>query len=190
VANGGIDALAKAVVEMEGSLLLNSVNMGMVRDLGKWNVGHLIWAGQRGATSVWYKDRYWAGWSTQQESYEGLKRDLVAKANRGMTIAEAFRMYAPSFENNTANYIAFVSSRVGYPPDTPLSTAIAGGPYSPLPSGTVVLASNGAEPASGDYTGSGLLTIGDESGGAGDGSLNPAALAIIAGAAVLAIALG
>lgn len=109
-------------------MLPNSVNMGMVREYGKWNVGHLVWAGQIGATKLWYKDRDWAAWPTQADAYAGLVRDLQAKARKGMTMAQAFTAYAPPSENNTAAYIAFIESRTGYPASTPLSSVLAGSP--------------------------------------------------------------
>lgn len=191
----GIDKLVAAVIEMEGSMSSNSINMNMVRNYGRWNVGHLVWAGQRGAIPIYIKDRNWAGWSSQAEATEGLKRDLLAKARAGDTIREAFKKYAPAFENDTAKYIAFVSSRVGYPPDTPLNTVIAGGASaSPLPSGTVVAGSGGgayiptpipnAYGGDFDYTGSG--TYNTDTPDAGDNGMVIAA--VLAGAAILLIA--
>lgn len=182
----GIDKLVAAVIEMEGSMSANSINMNMVRNYGKWNVGHLVWAGQRGAIPIYIKDRNWAGWSSQAEATEGLKRDLLAKARAGDTIREAFKKYAPAFENDTAKYIAFVSSRVGYPPDTPLNTVIAGGASaSPLPSGTVVAGSrSGASLPTPYYTG-GYIPA-DDTPDAGDNGMVIAA--VLAGAAILLIA--
>jgi hypothetical protein len=178
----GIDKLVAAVIEMEGSMLPNSINMNMVRNYGRWNVGHLVWAGQRGATPIYIKDRNWASWSSQAEATAGLQRDLLAKASRGMSIRAAFEAYAPAFENDTENYIAWVSAKTGYPPDTPLSTVIAGGgPASPLPSGTVV-ASGSAEYPSGTY---GTYDP-NADGESGDNGMVIAAVA--AGAALLLIA--
>lgn len=192
----GIDKLVAAVIEIEGSLLPNSINMNMVRNYGRWNVGHLTWAGQRGATPIYIKDRNWASWSTKEDAIAGLQRDLMAKAREGYSIRKAFSIYAPAFENNTANYIAFVSNRVGYPPDTPLNTVIAGGgSASPLPSGTVVAGSGGGalvptpfNPGSYggdiDYTGSGTYNT-DGTPDTGDNGMVIAA--VVAGAAILLI---
>jgi len=124
----GIDTVAQAVIQMEGSMLPNSINMSMVRQYGLWNVGHLIWAGQIGAQKVWLKDRYWAGWPSQSEAYAGLVRDLSAKARAGYTIEQAFRIYAPPSENDTGAYIAHISASTGYPSSTPLASVISGSP--------------------------------------------------------------
>lgn len=127
-AGSGIDTVAQAVIQMEGSMLPNSVNMSMVRKHGLWNVGHLIWAGQIGAQKVWMGDRNWAGWPSQAEAYAGLVRDLGAKARAGYTIRQAFEKYAPPSENNTEVYIAHISAATGYPDSAPLSSVISGSP--------------------------------------------------------------
>lgn len=124
--------VVQAFIRMEGSDLANSINQTMVRNFGKWDVGHLVYAGQAGATPIWINDRNWAGWNSREESVEGLRRDLKAKANKGMTLAQAIAVYAPASENQTQTYITNVSQWSGWPPDTPLSTIVAGGSPDPM----------------------------------------------------------
>ncbi len=50
-----------------------------------------------------------------------LEHDLAIKINRGMTLTSLLTMYAPPSENDTATYIAHVSSWTGIPTDVPLN---------------------------------------------------------------------
>jgi hypothetical protein len=189
-----LNPIADAIVKMEGADLPNSINMHMVRDYGLWNVGHIVWANQYGATKVWIGDRWWAGWPTREDSYAGLLRDLSAKARAGMTIGEAMYKYAPSKENNTENYIQYISQQTGWSRDTPLASIL---------DGTVVPAGN--SPASGQDTpptdndsdsNSGTPPgvngdVGTANGGGGGGggetiSLDTSDPAFLAGAAIVA----
>lgn len=113
--------LADAIVRKEGSFLDNSVNMRMVREHGLWNVGHLVWAGQRGAVPVNINGRLWAGWPSMEESYEGLMRQIRLDAARGKTLEEFIYKYAPPNENNTEAYIRDVSAWTGIPRRMPLN---------------------------------------------------------------------
>lgn len=121
-----LNPIADAIVRMEGADSPRSVNMTMVRNFGLWNVGHLVWANQYGATKTWVGDRYWAGWPTREDAYAGLLRDLGAKARVGHTIESAMYKYAPPKENNTANYIAYIEQQTGWSRNTPLSAIVAG----------------------------------------------------------------
>lgn len=113
--------LADAIIRMEGSMLPNSINMRMVREHGLWNVGHMVWAGQRGALPVNINGRLWAGWPSYEESYEGLMRQIRLDASRGLTLEQFIAKYAPPSENSTATYIANVSAWTGIPPNTKLA---------------------------------------------------------------------
>ena len=121
-----LNPIADAIVRMEGADDPKSINMALVRQYGLWNVGHLVWADQYGATKVWMGDRDWAGWPTREDAYAGLLRDLAAKARVGHTIESAMRKYAPAKENNTENYIQYIVAQTGYPRTTPLSSILAG----------------------------------------------------------------
>ncbi len=114
--------LAEAIIGKEGSMLPNSVNMRMVREHGLWNVGHLVWAGQRGAVPVNINGRLWAGWPSYEESFEGLMRQIRLDASRGLTLEQFIYKYAPPTENDTERYIADVSMWTGIPPGVPLSS--------------------------------------------------------------------
>lgn len=111
------EQIAEVIIEQEGSMLPGSVNMTMVSRYGYWNVGHLVWAGQRGAVPVRIGSRTWAGWPTYEEAYAGLVRQIRLDASRGMTLSQFVSKYAPAYENRTDDYIAYVSSRTGIPPD-------------------------------------------------------------------------
>ncbi len=161
-----LDTVAAAIIRMEGSELSNSINAHMVSTYGLWDVGHLVYAGQSGAVPVFIRDREWAGWPTRDESYQGLLRDLMAKANRGMTIRQAIAMFAPSFENDTAQYQANVEAWTGYPLDTPLIDVVYGTAGTP-----------------------GALPGGLYPGETDAGLSNTATLALLAGAGLLLLAL-
>jgi hypothetical protein len=57
-----------------------------------------------------------------------LENDLGIKVNRGMTLTGLLSMYAPPSQNDTAAYIANVSSWTGLPTNVPLNTLDANGP--------------------------------------------------------------
>jgi hypothetical protein len=116
--------LADAIIRMEGSMLPGSVNMTMVAQHGLWDLGHLVWAGQKNAVPVVINGRAWAGWPTYDEAYAGLIRQIQLDVSRGMTLSQFIAKYAPSSENNTAVYIANVSAWTGIPPDARLSDVL------------------------------------------------------------------
>ena len=105
-------------------MLPTSVNMRMVREQGLWNVGHLVWAGQRGAVPVNVNGRLWAGWPTYNDSYAGLVRQIRLDASRGLTLEQFIYKYAPPTENRTSSYLSFVSQRTGISPQARLADAV------------------------------------------------------------------
>lgn len=123
-----IHSLANAIIRMEGSDQPNSVNQRMVREFNRWNVGHLVWAGQRGAVPVYIAGRNWAGWPTREEAYEGLLRQIRLDASRGQTLEQFISKYAPPTENATHTYIANMEAWVGVPRTTLLSSIVSGTP--------------------------------------------------------------
>lgn len=164
--------LADAIIRQEGSMLPNSVNMRMVREHGLWNVGHLVWAGQRGAVPVNIGGRLWAGWPSYDEAYEGLMRQIRLDASRGLTLQQFIAKYAPETENQTATYIANVSAWTGIPPDMQLA-ALPGTGASPSPLIYAEL----------DYQ------AGDEFGATETAGISGAAAILMAGAVAIAIAI-
>jgi hypothetical protein len=121
-----LNPVADAIVQMEGAYNPNSINMAMVAQSGLWDVGHLVYAGQAGAQPVTINGRAWAGWPTPEAAYDGVLRDLMAKARVGHTVESAIGKYAPPSENNTQQYIAFIESQTGVPRTTPLASLVEG----------------------------------------------------------------
>jgi hypothetical protein len=114
------DTIAAAIIRQEGGDKPKSVCQALVRSYGTWNVGHLVWAGQRGAKPCGIGGRMWAGWPTREASVEGVKRDVAAKIRRGDTLRQLITAYAPPIENATALYVRNVESWTGLPLDTQL----------------------------------------------------------------------
>jgi hypothetical protein len=111
--------LAEAFVKQEGSESHpKSVHNQMVKQFKRYNVGHLVWAGQRGAIPVQTRPtgRKWAGWETREASIQGLERQLLIYARRGLTLADAIFVYAPPIENNSQAYLQNVSKWTGILP--------------------------------------------------------------------------
>jgi hypothetical protein len=119
--------LAEAFVKQEGSESHPmSVHAKMVREFKKYNVGHLVWAGQRGAIPIQVRPngRKWAGWNTREESIQGLERQLLLYARRGLTLAEAIFTYAPPIENNSEAYLKNVVKWTGILPHEKLKKVL------------------------------------------------------------------
>jgi len=111
-----VEAITEMIVLIENGTVPGSINRKMVMEHGLWNLGHLMFAGQKGAVAVHY-GRDWAGWGSMEESIEGIRRDVRAKARRGMTLSEIITQYAPPTENNTASYISTIVSATGLDPN-------------------------------------------------------------------------
>lgn len=119
--------LAEAFVKQEGSESHPlSVHNKMIKQFGRYNVGHLVWAGQRNAlpTQLRPNGRKWAGWPSREESIQGLERQLILYARRGLTLGEAILIYAPPFENKTDAYIENVSKWTGILPHQKLKDVL------------------------------------------------------------------
>lgn len=100
---------------------------GFVLDARQWegaasrnkNPGNLRYIGQAGAVGV--DPRGFAVFSTEQAGWDALRRDVTAKltgaTRTGLgplsTLAQFISVYAPSTENPTAAYIAFVARELG-----------------------------------------------------------------------------
>lgn len=134
-----IHTLANAIIRMEGSDQPNSINQRMVREFGRWNVGHLVWAGQRNAVPVYLRDRNWAGWPTREASYEGLLNQIRLDASRGLTLEQFIHKYAPASENPTSQYLSNIEAWTGADRKTMLASIVSGpggAPAAPTDPGT------------------------------------------------------
>lgn len=123
-----VNAIADAIITMEGGSSPKSVNAHLYRQYGVWNVGHFRWVdGLDGPTGVLYgahpyklSNGVWAGWVSRDASVEAVRKQVRLYINRGLSLAELIGKYAPPTENNTQNYITYVATRVGIDPQLPL----------------------------------------------------------------------
>lgn len=103
------------------------------------NPGNL-WDGSR---RIWphlpHDDKGFVIFPSQDAGWRALERQVELDASRRHTLETFLFKYAPPSENNTENYIRFVSQRVGIPRDVPLSDLLTGpspgAPPLPSPSG-------------------------------------------------------
>ena len=94
------------------------------------NPGNLVYAGQPGAAPG---AGGFANFSSYAAGYQALVDQITLDATRGTdasgnpttTISQLITSWAPPAENNTADYIAGVSSATGFDPDVPLSSLSA-----------------------------------------------------------------
>lgn len=98
---------------VNGSLVLGS-NLARANN----NPGNLRYVGQSGATQG---QGGFAKFSSPQAGFNALVNQIGLDASRGATLTSFIGKYAPSSENNTAQYIQQVSSWLGIDPNTPLS---------------------------------------------------------------------
>lgn len=61
---------------------------------------------------------------TVEHGWEDLERQLQIYAARGLTLEQCIAIYAPPSENNSAQYLNFVCTGLGLPPDTLVSVAL------------------------------------------------------------------
>jgi hypothetical protein len=119
-----VRVLARAMARMEGADVAGSVNQRLIREHGRYNQGHLMFAKQRGAIGVFIRDRDWAAWPTEEEGWQGLMRQIRLDAGRGHTLESFVAKFAPSSENNTARYVANVAAWTGIDPQAKLSAVL------------------------------------------------------------------
>jgi hypothetical protein len=110
--------LANLIAKMEGWgqpgvwATLNN-NPGNLRNIGQPGV-----IGTSGGYAVFSSPE--AGWAA-------LEKQLQYNANRGDTVQTFINSYAPPSENDTANYLSFLTSGLGVPASTPLSQVLGTG---------------------------------------------------------------
>lgn len=62
---------------------------------------------------------------TVADGWADLERQLRLYASRGMTLQQAISAFAPSNENDTSRYLAFVCTQLGCTADCPVSQLLA-----------------------------------------------------------------
>lgn len=105
--------IAEAIAQMEG---YNKPGTLAQRNN---NPGNLRFAGQAGA--IGKDSRGFAIFSTPEEGWAALNNQISLDAGRGLTLTQFLNKYAPSSENDTSNYINFVSSQTGIGPNDLIS---------------------------------------------------------------------
>lgn len=119
-----LDSLTNAIMTMEGSNNPNSVNQHMISTYGLYDPGHLVYAGQVGATPVKIGSTVWAGFSTLEDGIQAIKNQITLDASRGNTLETFIGKYAPPSQNDTGSYLNYVSSQLGVDPTTKLSDIV------------------------------------------------------------------
>lgn len=79
------------------------------------NPGNLIYANQPGAEKGEAKEGggYWAKFKTPEEGFKQLERQINLDKERDITLGKFISKYAPPSENETANYLKYLISRIG-----------------------------------------------------------------------------
>ena len=124
------DTLAQSIATMEGyftpgTLANSNNNPGNIR----WGYDPSNGKGLPGQVGV--DGNGFAIFSSPEAGWQELYRQLTLKANSGATVSSAISAWAPSSENDTSNYISFVSSNLGVSPNTPLNSLGSGNPLDP-----------------------------------------------------------
>jgi hypothetical protein len=111
-----ITDLAAAMVRQEGSSSYGTAGQRYNNPGNLMDPKHAIWPQYPTAPSgeVIFPD--------QATGESALENDLRIKIARGMTLTSLITMYAPPSQNDTAAYIANVSSWTGLPTNVPLNT--------------------------------------------------------------------
>lgn len=105
--------LANAMAQMEGVNVTGSLAQR------NNNPGNLKFANQAGA--IGQDSNGFAIFDSLADGQAALLNQLNLYADRGMTLEQAISTYAPSSENDTSNYLSFVSSQTGISPSDPLA---------------------------------------------------------------------
>jgi len=120
---GTIEDIINAIIRQEDPNNPQAVHSRMVTQFGKYDPGHLVYAGQRGASPIVLSTggRSWAGWNSWQEGVQGIRNQIRLDARRGHTLESFIHKYAPVSENPTSVYVANVEAWTGIPRGTSLS---------------------------------------------------------------------
>lgn len=122
---GMFDQVAAAITQLEGFITPGSTpqypNGSISYRLN--NPGNLMFAGQKNATPVVLNGHTFASFPTLADGQAALDRQIAIDANAGLSLRQFVYKYAPPTENNSAKYLADLSSRLGMSPDDPLINA-------------------------------------------------------------------
>ena len=115
------DTLAQSIAQMEGffsagTLAQRNNNPGNLR----------AGVGQTGTDSKGY-----AIFPDAQTGWAALYNQISLDSNRGLTLSQFINKYSPPSENDTQNYLNYLTGQLGVPADTPLSSLGAGDPLNP-----------------------------------------------------------
>jgi hypothetical protein len=109
-----IQDIASAMAQMEGANVSGSLAQR------NNNPGNLKYAGQTGA--IGQDANGFAIFDSLASGQAALVNQLNLYADRGLTLSQALNIYAPPSENDTNNYVSFVSSQTGVDPNQPLAS--------------------------------------------------------------------
>lgn len=84
------------------------------------NPGNLKYVGQAGA--IGQDSRGFAIFDSVESGWNALQRQIQLDASRGLTLREFTYKYAPPSENNTTNYLSYLTGNLGLSADTPLAS--------------------------------------------------------------------
>ncbi len=73
----------------------------------------------------------YAIYATPQDGWNDLYRQIGLDASRGLSLSQFIGKYAPPNENNTSNYLQFVTGTIGADASTPLASLAEGNPLNP-----------------------------------------------------------
>lgn len=104
--------LANAIGKMEGANVPGSV---AARNN---NPGNLRYVGQTGA--IGQDAQGFAVFPDLSTGQAALNAQINLDSSRGLTLGQFIAKYAPPSENNTSNYLSFVSQQTGVDPNTTL----------------------------------------------------------------------
>ena len=113
-----ITDLSNAIAQMEGFNVSGSLAQR------NNNPGNIRYVGQAGATQG---DGGFAKFPSVQAGWDALSNLITKRANQGMTLSSFLNSYAPPVENDTNNYIGFVSNKTGVAPNTTLTAGFLKG---------------------------------------------------------------
>jgi hypothetical protein len=115
-----IQDLMNAIAQMEGYNVPGSIAQRYN------NPGNLRYAPTESGSANTASGTF-ATFDTPQDGYAALQSYIESKASSGMSFRDFIYMYAPPTENNTSNYLNFVTGQLGVGADDSLASLVNGG---------------------------------------------------------------